>query len=52
MHKLVAGAYLILMIAVSSLLLLLPEAQEEVILTIAAMSMAHGAIGYALGEGR
>jgi hypothetical protein len=50
MPKLVANIYLAIMLAISSLLFLYPDAQEEVILTIAVMGLAYGAIDHALRE--
>lgn len=50
MHRLVATAYLVVMLGVSSLLFLLPEAEGDVIATIAAMSVVYSAVDRALRE--
>lgn len=50
MPKLVANIYLAIMLAISSLLFLWPDVQEEVIITIAVMGLSYGAIDYAIRE--
>jgi hypothetical protein len=50
MHRFVAAAYLISMLGISSLLFCLPDAQGDVILTLAAMGIAYGAVDHALRE--
>jgi len=50
MHRFVAVAYLIGMLGISSLLFFLPEAQSDILLTIAAMGIAYGTVDHALKE--
>ena len=50
MHRLVAPAYLIAMLVISSLLFFVPEAQSDILLTLAAMGITYGTVDYALRE--
>lgn len=50
MHRFVAVAYLVAMLGISSLLFFIPEAQSDILLTVASMGIAYGTVDYALKE--